>query len=388
MKRVFLIVLDSFGIGQMPDAEKFGDYGVDTLGTVSKSPYFSMPNMEKLGLFQIEGTSAESKVTDITGRVARMAEASMGKDTTIGHWEIAGIYSPTPLPTYPDGFPKEVLEAFKKATGRGVLCNKPYSGTEVIKVYGDEHVRTGDLIVYTSADSVFQIACNEAIFSREELYEMCRIAREMLTGDLCVGRVIARPFVGEKAGAFQRTSGRRDFSVEPFSRTLLDAVKDAGMESYGVGKIEDNFALRGLTGSNHAAGNPACIEAWLDYMRKPFDGLCFTNLVDTDMLYGHRRDPQGFADALAYFDSKLPEIIDLLGDEDLLVITADHGCDPTFKGTDHTREHIPLLVYHKGMKGLTDLGVRKTYADIGATCAEWLGLPERFGATSFMDKLK
>ena len=296
--------------------------------------------------------------------------------------------SENPLPTFPDGFPKEVIDEFEKQTGRKTMCNKPYSGTEVIKDFGKEHVDTGALIVYTSADSVFQIACNEAIFSREELYEMCRIAREMLTGDLCVGRVIARPFVGEKAGAFQRTSGRRDFSVEPFSRTLLDAVKDAGMESYGVGKIEDIFALRGLTGSNHAAGNPACIEAWLDYMRKPFDGLCFTNLVDTDMLYGHRRDPQGFADALAYFDSKLPEIIDLLGDEDLLVITADHGCDPTFKGTDHTREHIPLLVYHKGMKGLTDLGVRKTYADIGATCAEWLGLPDRFGATSFADKLK
>ena len=233
---------------------------------------------------------------------------------------------------------------------------------------------------------MFQIACNEAIFSREELYEMCRIAREMLTGDLCVGRVIARPFVGEKAGAFQRTSGRRDFSVEPFSRTLLDAVKDAGMASYGVGKI-GCFASCAALSSEPPPGS-RCIEAWLDDMRKPFDGLCFTNLVDTDMLYGHRRDPQVFADALAYFDSKLPVIIDLLGDEDLLVITADHGCDPTFKGTDHTRDHIPLLVYHKGMKGLTDLGVRKTYADIGATCAEWLGLPDRFGATSFMDKLK
>ena len=292
------------------------------------------------------------------------------------------------FPTFPNGFPADFIAAFEQRIGHKVIGNKPASGTAILDELGEEHLAKRTPIVYTSADSVFQIACNEAIFSREELYEMCRIAREMLTGDLCVGRVIARPFVGKKAGAFQRTSGRRDFSVEPFSRTLLDAVKDAGMASYGVGKIEDIFALRGLTGSNHAAGNPACIEAWLDYMRKPFDGLCFTNLVDTDMLYGHRRDPQGFADALAYFDSKLPEIIDLLGDEDLLVITADHGCDPTFKGTDHTREHIPLLVYHKGMKGLTDLGVRKTYADIGATCAEWLGLPDRFSATSFADKLK
>ena len=385
--RGFVIVLDSFGVGAAPDAAKFGDEGASTIKTIYKSKYFSAANMKKMGLLAIDGIDLDGK-DNHTAAFARMRELSAGKDTTIGHWEMAGIVSKNPLPTFPNGFPIEVINEFEKQTGRKVIVNRPYSGTQVIKDYGEEHLKTGALIVYTSADSVFQIACNEAIFSREELYEMCRIAREMLTGDLCVGRVIARPFVGEKAGAFQRTSGRRDFSVEPFSRTLLDAVKDAGMASYGVGKIEDIFALRGLTGSNHAAGNPACIEAWLDYMRKPFNGLCFTNLVDTDMLYGHRRDPQGFADALAYFDSKLPEIIDLLGDEDLLVITADHGCDPTFKGTDHTREHIPLLVYHKGMKGLTDLGVRKTYADIGATCAEWLGLPERFGATSFMDKLK
>ena len=387
-KRVFLIVLDSFGVGAEPDAPLFGDVGTNTLGAIAGHPNFRGDNLARLGMFNLDGVTCGTPAAAPIGSYARLREASAGKDTTIGHWEIAGLLSAEPLPTFPDGFPQELLDAFTAKTGYKVLCNKPYSGTDVIRDYGEEHMKTGALIVYTSADSVFQIACNEAIFSREELYEMCRIAREMLTGDLCVGRVIARPFVGEKAGAFQRTSGRRDFSVEPFSRTLLDAVKDAGMESYGVGKIEDIFALRGLTGSNHAAGNPACIEAWLDYMRKPFNGLCFTNLVDTDMLYGHRRDPQGFADALAYFDSKLPEIIDLLGDEDLLVITADHGCDPTFKGTDHTREHIPLLVYHKGMKGLTDLGVRKTYADIGATCAEWLGLPDRFGATSFMDKLK
>ena len=388
MKRVFLIVLDSCGIGYEPDADKFGDVGANTLRTCAASPEFHMDNLISMGLGHLDGVDYLPKSPELHGAFARLQERSMGKDTTIGHWELAGIVSPEPLPTYPNGFPADFIAAFEQRIGHKVIGNKPASGTAILDELGEEHLAKRTPIVYTSADSVFQIACNEAIFSREELYEMCRIAREMLTGDLCVGRVIARPFVGEKAGAFQRTSGRRDFSVEPFSRTLLDAVKDAGMESYGVGKIEDIFALRGLTGSNHAAGNPACIEAWLDYMRKPFDGLCFTNLVDTDMLYGHRRDPQGFADALAYFDSKLPEIIDLLGDEDLLVITADHGCDPTFKGTDHTREHIPLLVYHKGMKGLTDLGVRKTYADIGATCAEWLGLPDRFGATSFMDKLK
>ena len=388
MKRVFLIVLDSCGIGYEPDADKFGDVGANTLRTCAASPEFHMDNLISMGLGHLDGVDYLPKSPELHGAFARLQERSMGKDTTIGHWELAGIVSPEPLPTYPNGFPADFIAAFEQRIGHKGIGNKPASGTAILDELGEEHLAKRTPIVYTSADSVFQIACNEAIFSREELYEMCRIAREMLTGDLCVGRVIARPFVGEKAGAFQRTSGRRDFSVEPFSRTLLDAVKDAGMASYGVGKIEDIFALRGLTGSNHAAGNPACIEAWLDYMRKPFNGLCFTNLVDTDMLYGHRRDPQGFADALAYFDSKLPEIIDLLGDEDLLVITADHGCDPTFKGTDHTREHIPLLVYHKGMKGLTDLGVRKTYADIGATCAEWLGLPDRFGATSFADKLK
>ena len=234
---------------------------------------------------------------------------------------------------------------------------------------------------------MFQVACHEEVFPREQLYRFCTIARQMLQGDLGVGRVIARPYVGE-AGHFTRTSGRRDFSLPPIGRTLLDAVQEAGMESLGVGKIEDIFDHKGLTGSNHAAGNPACIEAWLDYMRRDFDGLCFTNLVDTDMLWGHRRDPKGFAEALEYIDAKLPEIQGLMGEEDLLILTADHGCDPTFHGTDHTREHIPLLCWHKGMTRLVELGTRKTYADIAATCAEWLGLPDRFGAESFAAQLK
>ena len=377
MKRVLLIVLDSFGIGQMPDAEKFGDYGVDTLGTVSKSPYFSMPNMEKLGLFQIEGTSAESKVTDITGRVARMAEASMGKDTTIGHWEIAGIYSPTPLPTYPDGFPKEVLDAFKKATGRGVLCNKPYSGTEVIKVYGDEHVKTGDLIVYTSADSVFQIAAHEDVVPVEQLYEYCRMARKILTGKHGVGRVIARPFTGE-SGNYTRTPRRHDFSLEPPGDTILNILQRHGKDTIAVGKIFDIFAGSGISEHVYTSGNAEGIERTLEYLDKDFEGICFINLVDFDMLYGHRRDIDGYAKALSYFDGKLPEIMAKMRDEDVLMITADHGCDPGYlKTTDHTREYTPFVMYGKPVAP-GNLGTRKTFADIGASVLQYFDIVPTF----------
>ena len=377
MKRVFLIVLDSFGIGQMPDAEKFGDYGVDTLGTVSKSPYFSMPNMEKLGLFQIEGTSVESKVTDITGRVARMTEASMGKDTTIGHWEIAGIYSPTPLPTYPDGFPKEVLDAFKKATGRGVLCNKPYSGTEVIKVYGDEHVKTGDLIVYTSADSVFQIAAHEDVVPVEQLYEYCRMARKILTGKHGVGRVIARPFTGE-SGNYTRTPRRHDFSLEPPGDTILNILQAHGKDTIAVGKIFDIFAGSGISEHVFTGGNAEGIERTLEYLDKDFEGICFVNLVDFDMLYGHRRDIDGYAKALSYFDGKLPEIMAKMRDEDVLMITADHGCDPGYlKTTDHTREYTPFVMYGKPVAP-GNLGTRKTFADIGASVLQYFDIVPDF----------
>lgn len=377
MKRVFLIVLDSFGIGQMPDAEKFGDYGVDTLGTVSKSPYFSMPNMEKLGLFQIEGTSVESKVTDITGRVARMTEASMGKDTTIGHWEIAGIYSPTPLPTYPDGFPKEVLDAFKKATGRGVLCNKPYSGTEVIKAYGDEHVKTGDLIVYTSADSVFQIAAHEDVVPVEQLYEYCRMARKILTGKHGVGRVIARPFTGE-SGNYTRTPRRHDFSLEPPGDTILNILKGHGKDTIAVGKIFDIFAGSGISEHVYTSGNAEGIERTLEYLDKDFEGICFINLVDFDMLYGHRRDIDGYAKALSYFDGKLPEIMAKMRDEDVMMITADHGCDPGYlKTTDHTREYTPFVMYGKPVAP-GNLGTRKTFADIGASVLQYFDIVPDF----------
>lgn len=383
MKRVFLIVLDSFGIGQMPDAEKFGDYGVDTLGTVSKSPYFSMPNMEKLGLFQIEGTSVESKVTDITGRVARMTEASMGKDTTIGHWEIAGIYSPTPLPTYPDGFPKEVLDAFKKATGRGVLCNKPYSGTEVIKVYGDEHVKTGDLIVYTSADSVFQIAAHEDVVPVEQLYEYCRMARKILTGKHGVGRVIARPFTGE-SGNYTRTPRRHDFSLEPPGDTILNILQAHGKDTIAVGKIFDIFAGSGISEHVYTSGNAEGIERTLEYLDKDFEGICFVNLVDFDMLYGHRRDIDGYAKALSYFDGKLPEIMAKMRDEDVLMITADHGCDPGYlKTTDHTREYTPFVMYGKPVAP-GNLGTRKTFADIGASVLQYFDIVPDFAGEGIL----
>lgn len=386
MKRVFLTVLDAVGAGELPDANLYGDVGANTLGHVIDTIHPDLPNLAGIGLGQIEATHypADPKAK---GAFGRAMEKSAGKDTTTGHWEISGLRLEKAFPTFPNGFPADFMAALEKAIGHETLGNYPASGTAILDELGEEHIRTHKPIVYTSADSVLQIACHEEIFSREELYRMCEIAREMLQGDLGVGRVIARPFIGDKAGAFKRTSGRRDFSLPPIGETLLDVVKAAGMESLGVGKIEDIFDHRGLTGSNHAAGNPACIDAWMDYMKRDFNGLVFTNLVDTDMLWGHRRDPQGFADALKYIDDKLPEIFALMGDDDLLILTADHGCDPTFKGTDHTREHIPVLVWHKKMNKLVDLGTRTTYADIAATCAEWLGLPERFNAVSFMQDI-
>lgn len=374
MKRVFLIVLDSFGIGEMDDAANFGDFSVNTLGSVSKSPYFSMPNMGKLGLFQIDGVQVSGSGVKPVGIYGRMTEKSAGKDTTIGHWEIAGVVSKEPLPTYPQGFPEEVLQAFSKATGRGVLCNKTYSGTEVIKDYGDEHLKTGDLIVYTSADSVFQIAAHEEIVPIETLYEYCRMAREILVGKHGVGRVIARPFVGPMGGPYTRTSHRHDFSLEPPKKTMLDCIKETGKDVIAVGKINDIFAGKGITEFVYTSGNEEGIERTLEYLDKAFEGLCFVNLVDYDMLYGHRRDVDGYAKALAYFDEKLPEIMDKMGEEDILMITADHGCDPAYtKTTDHTREYTPFLVYGKNLE-TKNLGTRKTFADIGATVLQYLGV--------------
>lgn len=381
MKRVFLIVLDSVGIGEMPDAADFGDQGSNTLRACSASPQFSLPNLEKLGLFHIDGNDwyweNKEKIKNFAGAVARMTEVSRGKDTTIGHWEIAGVISPKPLPTFPHGFPKELLDAFTRETGRGVLCNLPYSGTEVIKDFGEEHVKTGKLIVYTSADSVFQIAAHEGIVPIDELYRYCEIARKLCTGPYGVGRVIARPFEGEHP--FKRTSRRHDYSLIPPKKTLLDAVKDAGMDVLAVGKINDIFAGQGITEMVRTAGNQEGIERTLEYGKRDFHGLCFTNLVDYDMLYGHRNDVDGYAAALTYFDERLPELVGMLGEEDLLMITADHGCDPSTPSTDHSREYTPWLIAGPGIKQGVNLGTRKTFADIAATIADYLGVGEDAG---------
>lgn len=381
MKRIFLFVLDSVGIGAEPDAPEYGDAGTNTLKSAASSPFFHMPNMEKLGLFNIEGIDWHSGTDAPLATVARMQEASKGKDTTIGHWEIAGIYSGRPLPTYPDGFPAELLDEFTRRTGRGILCNKPYSGTDVIRDYGDEHVRTGKLIVYTSADSVFQIAAHEDIVPPETLYEYCRIARQILTGEHGVGRVIARPFTGN-SGSYTRTTGRHDFSIEPPSVDMLDQLRDNGKDVIGVGKIHDIFAGKGLTEYTYTQGNEDGINKTLAYMDKEFEGLCFINLVDYDMLYGHRNDIDGYARALTYFDERLPEILGKMQEDDLLMITADHGCDPGYTvSTDHSREYTPFLLYGKRIAP-RNLGTRSTFADIGATVLDYFGITPEFEAKS------
>ncbi len=386
MSRFFIIVLDSFGIGEMPDAASFGDFGVNTIGAVSKSDKLNIPNMRELGLYQIEGVEVSGntdKGKPHSAMIARMTEKSAGKDTTIGHWEIAGLVSPRPLPTYPDGFPKEVLDEFTRQTGRGVLCNKPYSGTKVINDYGDEHVKTGDLIVYTSADSVFQIAAHEDVVPCEQLYEYCRIARKILTGEHGVGRVIARPFIGAD-GNYERTPRRHDFSLLPPGDTMLDVLKNKGKDVIAVGKINDIFAGKGITEYVYTSGNAEGIERTLEYLDKDFDGLCFVNLVDYDMLYGHRRDVDGYAQALTYFDEKLPQILGKMREDDALLITADHGCDPSYtKTTDHTREYTPMLLYGKKIEA-KDLGTRKSFADIAATALDFLGLEERLAGESMI----
>lgn len=371
-KRVFLIVLDSFGIGEEPDADLFGDVGSNTLKSCAESQFLSIPNMTKMGLFNIDGVKDWAKGYDNPiAAYGRLREKSMGKDTTIGHWEISGMISTSPLPTYPNGFPKEILDKFSEMTGRGVLCNKPYSGTEVIKDYGDEHIKTGDLIVYTSADSVFQIAAHEDVVPVKDLYEYCKIARQILVGEHGVGRVIARPFEGT-SGNFTRTPRRHDFSLIPPQKTMLDNLKDAGKVVMAVGKIRDIFAGKGLTGFVYTKNNEDGINRTLEYLDWDFEGLCFVNLVDYDMLYGHRRDVDGYAKALTYFDEKLPEIIGKMKDDDVLMITADHGCDPAFtKTTDHTREYIPLLMYGKNIES-GSRGTSETFADIAATVLDYL----------------
>ena len=372
MKRVFIFVLDSFGIGQMPDAEAFGDVNVNTLASCAATGRLNIPNMVSAGLGNIDGVTCLPKAA-ATGAYARLTEKSMGKDTTIGHWEIAGLVSPDPLPTYPNGFPEEVLEPFRAATGRGVLANAPWSGTAVIDAYGEEHMKTGDLIVYTSADSVFQIAAHEEIVPPEQLYEYCRIARKILQGKHGVGRVIARPFIGTP-GAFKRTANRHDFSLEPPKDTLLDALCASGKASIGVGKIYDIFAGRGTTEHVYNKSNANGMEHAMHYAETDFEGLCFVNLVDFDMNFGHRRDAVGYANALNEFDAWLPGFMAKLGEDDIVMVTADHGCDPCYEATtDHTREYVPLLILGKQVKPV-NLGTRESFADIAATVAEMLGV--------------
>lgn len=388
MRRVFLIVLDSVGIGEMPDAGLYGDEGSNTLAAAAASPFFQMPNMKRLGLFDIEGAGCgEGSGGRMEGCVARMKEASKGKDTTTGHWEIAGVISPKPMPTFPQGFPEALLAEFERETGRGILCNRPYSGTDVIRDYGEEHIRTGSLIVYTSADSVFQVAAHEKVVPIEELYRDCEIARRLCAGDWAVGRVIARPFEGEP-GNFRRTVRRHDFSLKPPAKTILDAVKEDGQEVLAVGKINDIFAGQGVTDLVRTESNGDGIEKTLAWMDRDFSGLCFTNLVDYDMLYGHRNDVDGYARALSYFDEKLPEILGKMREEDLLMITADHGCDPSTPSTDHSREYTPLVMAGAPLRPGCNLGTRETFADIAATIGEYLGLSYRGDGESFWKKIR
>ena len=388
MKRVFLIVLDSFGIGEAPDAKDFGDEGSNTLLAVSKSLYFDLPNLEKLGLFAVDGAEIDGdrQTTVPIGTYGRLTEQSKGKDTTIGHWEIAGIISEKPLPVYPKGFPEEVTAVFEQETGRKILCNRPYSGTEVIRDYGDEHVKTGALIVYTSADSVFQIAAHEDVVPPEELYRYCKIARKILTGKHGVGRVIARPFIGE-SGHYTRTSNRHDFSIEPPKVTMLDQLKEKGFDVIGIGKIHDIFAGKGLTEFSFTKNNEDGIEQTKEWMKKRFEGLCFVNLVDFDMLYGHRNDVDGYAKALSYFDKQLPKLLGLMREGDILMITADHGCDPSTPSTDHSREYTPFLMYQYGQAKGVNLKTRKTFADIGSTVLDYFGLESKIDGTSVLEDI-
>lgn len=383
IKRIFLIVLDSCGVGAAPDSAAFGDIGVNTLRSCAASPKFSIPHLIEAGLGNLDGIDYLPKTDHPTAALARLQEASMGKDTTIGHWEIAGIVSPNPLPTYPQGFPQEVLEEFEKQTGRGALCNLPYSGTDVIRDYGEEQKKTGKWIVYTSADSVFQVAANENWIPLEELYDACRKARAILRGKHGVGRVIARPYVGQSPSEFRRTSNRHDFSLEPPKQTMLDAIKNAGLDTLAVGKIYDIFAGQGTTEHLFNKSNADGMAHTDDYAARDFHGLCFVNLVDFDMQFGHRRDVDGYANALTEFDTWLGQFLPKLGEDDLVMITADHGCDPAYTATtDHTREYVPLVVLGKQVKPV-NLGTRKSFADIAATVTELLNVPFETPGKSF-----
>lgn len=375
ISRAIIIVCDSLGVGELPDAADYGDTGSNTLQHLSDAvDGINVPNLEKLGVGKLTRVRGVKAYAPAIGAYGKMRERSAGKDTTTGHWEMMGLVSEKPFPTYPDGFPREILDPFEKAIGKKSLGNKAASGTEIIKELGDEHYRTGDPIVYTSADSVFQIACHEKIVPLEQLYEWCRIAREILRGDYEMGRVIARPFEGEP-GNFKRTENRRDFAVKPRGTTLLDLAVKQGYPSIGIGKIEDIFCRQGITESYHTGNNHDSMEKTIELTRKDGKGIIFTNLVDFDMLYGHRNDAKGYAAALERFDKQLGVFLGLMRPEDLLIITGDHGCDPTDVSTDHTREYTPLLAYSPSLRRDVALGARDSFADLGATCAEALGIP-------------
>lgn len=385
IKRVFLIVLDSLGVGELPDAYKFHDEGSNTLRAIRTSKFFLGDNLKKLGMFNIDGV--EGGIENPTGVYARLSEKSAGKDTTVGHWEIAGLVSENPLPTFPDGFPKEVIDEFEKQTGRKTLCNKPYSGTEVIKDFGKEHVDTGALIVYTSADSVFQIAAHEDVVPVKELYRYCEIARKILTGKYGVGRVIARPFVGTYPD-FVRTENRHDFSLTPPGDTMLDLIERKGLDTIGVGKIYDIFNGKGIKETYHIRDNTDGMHVTKELQAKDFNGLCFVNLVDFDMKYGHRNDVDGYAKAVAEFDAWLPTFINDMKADDVLMITSDHGCDPLTPSTDHSREYIFLLATGETLKENVNLGTLDGYSDISATILDMFGIENTLQGKSFLKQIE
>ena len=385
--RVFLIVLDSFGVGNAPDAAAFGDEGSNTFKACFDSGKLNIPNMKKLGLFNIDGVDFGEREKEPLGAYARLVEESAGKDTTIGHWEIAGIISEKPLPVFPGGFPDEVIKEFERRTGRKTLCNKPYSGTEVIKAYGVEHMKTGALIVYTSADSVFQVAANENVVPVKKLYEYCEIARDILKGDYAVGRVIARPFVGTSPENFARTSNRHDFSLLPPSKTMLDILKDNGNDVLSVGKIIDIFAGQGITAFIRTVSNADGMVKTAEFQKKDFDGLCFVNLVDFDMKYGHRNDVAGYTNALNEFDIALGDFMKNMREDDVLMLTADHGCDPSTPSTDHSRECVPLIIYGNNVKG-GNLGTRKGFTCIAKTILSMFNLKNTFFGEDLASEIK
>ncbi|WP_040194817.1 phosphopentomutase [Clostridium culturomicium] len=388
-RKVVLVVLDSVGIGELPDAKQYGDEGSNTLGNIAKNvPGFSIPHLEALGIGNIEGVEDLIQCENPEGIFGRCSELSNGKDTITGHWEMAGVILEQPLKTYPEGFPKEIMDEFEEKIGRKTLGNVVASGTAIIEELGEEHIKTGYPIIYTSADSVFQIAANEDIIPIDELYKMCEIAREMLVGDKMVGRVIARPFKGMKKGEFVRTSNRHDYALEPFNKTVLEYVEEAGMPVAAVGKIKDIFTGKGVTESVSIKNNMDGVDKTLEMMKSHNKGFIFTNLVDFDMKFGHRNDVEGYAKALEEFDDRVPQLKEALGENDVLIITADHGCDPTTESTDHSREYIPVLVYGKNLKENVNLGTRNGFCDIGKTVLDLLNIENELVGNSFKNLIE